>query len=143
MFLGTHAIIQPVSEKIFDKSGLTGTQFFLEHFVDDSGSPDRKFSKIANEIHAMRNVHAHQWSAGQLHNLVFNYKMTKGWEVEGQALHIKPEIYVNQFQGLRWTQRSDLGVRTLDDAIGTAPAGMPILARLARASKRRLNSGRN
>src|SRR5438128_6298272 len=50
VFLGTHSIIQTVSEKLFDVRGPAGTKFYLENFVDGD-TRDRKFSLISDDIH--------------------------------------------------------------------------------------------
>jgi len=96
IFLGTHATIQTISEKLFDIGGPTGTKFYLETFVDGK-SEDRKFSLISDDIHEMRNVMAHQWWASSTHEIALNHEMSEGWKREPNLLHINPEVYVEQF----------------------------------------------
>jgi hypothetical protein len=96
VFLGTHAIIQTVSEKIFGKSGLEGTKFYLEHFVDGA-TEDRKFSLIAEDLHSLRNSVAHSWMSSQMHRMALDYIMQEGWKLERHELHLNPHVYFEQF----------------------------------------------
>ncbi len=110
IFLGIHATIQTVSEKIFGKRGLEGTRFYLKHFVDGS-TQDRQFSLISDDIHEMRNVVAHQWLSSRTHDIAINYAMPEGWKLDPNLLHINPDIYAEQFLasfgrgGPIWTYR--------------------------------------
>jgi hypothetical protein len=110
IFMGIHATIQTVSEKIFGKRGLEGTRFYLKHFVDGS-TQDRQFSLISDDIHEMRNVVAHQWLSSRTHDIAINYAMPEGWKLEPNLLHINPDIYAEQFLasfgrgGPIWTYR--------------------------------------
>jgi hypothetical protein len=79
VFLGTHSIIQTVSEKLFDVRGPDGTKFYLESFVDGD-TKDRKFSLISDDIHEMRNVMAHQWWSSSTHDVALNHEMPRGLE---------------------------------------------------------------
>ncbi|MCH7586234.1 MAG: hypothetical protein IH941_13935, partial [Acidobacteria bacterium] len=98
MFLGTHSIIQTVSESIFGLRGLSGTQFYLENFVDGATS-DLKFSTISSDIHEMRNVMAHQWLSKHLHSVAMNYQMSEGFRlIEHGDLHLNPDVYFRQFE---------------------------------------------
>lgn len=96
IFLGTHAIIQTISEKLFGLKGVAGTKFYLENFVDGN-TQDKKFSLISDDIHEMRNVMAHQWWSSSTHEIALNHEMSEGWKQEPDLLHINPEIYVEQF----------------------------------------------
>jgi hypothetical protein len=96
IFLGTHSIIQTVSEQLFDVRGPAGTKFYLENFVDGD-TEDRKFSHISDDIHEMRNVMAHQWWSSSTHDVALNHEMSEGWKLEGDVLHINPIIYAEQF----------------------------------------------
>ncbi len=96
LFLGAHAIMQTVSEAIYDKKQLKGTQFFLKNFVDGSTS-DRQFSLIADELHRMRNVSAHQWLSRRGHRIFIDFNMAEGWKRNRGMLHINPNIFADQF----------------------------------------------
>jgi len=96
IFLGTHAIIQTVSERLFRKRGPKGTRFYFESFVDGS-TYDTKFSLVSDSIHAMRNVYAHQWISTRTHNITIDYRTVEGWKKEADGLHINPDIYAQHF----------------------------------------------
>ena len=96
IFLGTHPIIQTISEKIFSKNGKNGTKFYLENFVDESAN-DKKFSLISDYIHSMRNVIAHQWFSIQRHDIEINPNLEFGWKFSNPVLQINPIIYADQF----------------------------------------------
>ena len=98
MFFGTHAIIQTVTENIFDLAGHRGTRFYLEHFVDGN-EPDLKFSTISDDIHEMRNVMAHRWLSKHLHSVAINYQMTEGFRLMADGdLRLNPDVYLRQFE---------------------------------------------
>jgi len=117
MFLGTHAVIQTVAEKLFGLRGKDGTTFYLKNFLDGD-KPDQKFSTIAEEIHDMRNVKAHQWSSAASHDLAFDYTMPEGWKRNGTTLHINPRVFRELFLagfglgGKIWTYRDLLAPET-------------------------------
>jgi hypothetical protein len=96
VFLCSHAIIQTISEGMFDKRGIDGTRFYLENFVDEPAK-DKKFSLITEEIHEMRNVIAHQGYSSLQHNVDFNDEMTEGWKEESNIVYINTKIYAEQF----------------------------------------------
>ena len=96
MLLGTHAIMQTVGECIFGKTGKQATRFYLANFVDGAVK-DKKFSLIAEELHDLRNVIAHRWSAASTHSFTLCPATTEGWERRGPALVINPNIYFEQF----------------------------------------------
>jgi hypothetical protein len=96
VFLCSHAIIQTISESMFDKRGIDGTRFYLENFVDESVK-DRKFSLITEEIHEMRNVIAHQGYSSLQHNIDFNDEMAEGWKEVSNIVYINTTIYAEQF----------------------------------------------
>ena len=96
-YLGTHAVIQTVTEKMFgfDKPS-DGTRFYLTQFVDGE-SPDRKYSDIADEIHAFRNTLAHMWFSKRGHSRAFDYRISEGWKKDGDTLILNPRIYLDDF----------------------------------------------
>jgi hypothetical protein len=96
IFLGTHAIIQTIAEKIFGLSSLDGTRFYLEHFVDRDVD-DRRYSLIAEEIHSMRNTVAHVWFSSRAHRRAFDASMPQGWRRDDKLLRINPILYVEDF----------------------------------------------
>ena len=96
IFLGTHAVIQTIGQKLFGKYGRECTEFYLKNFVDGS-TTDTKFSLISADIHNMRNVIAHQLISCKTHDIVFNYRMPEGWKRGADFLHINPDIYTHQF----------------------------------------------
>ena len=86
-----HSIVQTITELMFSRSGEAGTRFFLQHFVD--GAPeDRKFSRIANEIHNVRNIIAHRaYSKAQHEIAYFRDDIPEGWRREPDgSLSINP-----------------------------------------------------
>jgi len=97
IFLGTHAFIQTFSEKVLGKAGLSATKFFLQSFMDGP-SQDQQFSMIADEIHEMRNVMAHQLFSSQTHGIGLNYRMSEGWKRAQDVLHVNPVVYADQFE---------------------------------------------
>lgn len=97
IFLGTHAVMQTVSEKMFGISGLAGTEFYLKNFVDHATIPDRQFSAIASDIHHNRNVKAHLWLSGSLHDFAVDYRHPEGWKRDRDVLSLNPTVYLEQF----------------------------------------------
>lgn len=95
-FLGAHAIMQTVCEAIYGKTRLMATRFFLKNFVDGN-TPDKQFSLIADELHRMRNVTAHQWLSKQGHKIFIDFNMREGWKRERGMLLINPNIFADQF----------------------------------------------
>lgn len=96
MFLGIHAAILTISEAFFDDKSSAGYKLFLECFVDGKGQAN-KFSLIADEIHAWRNIVAHQWLSTKGHSLSYAYGLDVGWKKEDDVLHINPRIYCEQY----------------------------------------------
>ena len=98
LYLMTHAIAHTVSETMFGYRGLTATRFFLESFVD--GDPeDRKFSRIASELHDVRNVVAHEAYSSLQHSVeYFRDDIEDGWRREGNTLLINPARYGTQVE---------------------------------------------
>lgn len=96
IFLGTHAIIQTVGKHIFNQTGKDATRFYLEHFVDGTES-HLKFSKIADLIHELRNVLAHQWLSHQSYSYAIDYRIEQGWIHGPDGIHINPAVYLDQF----------------------------------------------
>lgn len=97
IFLGTHAVMQTVSEKMFGISGVAGTEFYLKNFVDDTNIPDRQFSAIAADIHHNRNVKAHLWLSSRLHDFAIDYRHSEGWKRQSGTLSINPTVFLEQF----------------------------------------------
>jgi hypothetical protein len=95
--LGIHSVALTISEGIFDKKGLTGFTFFLEHFMDkdDDGF---KFSVISHQIHNYRNVVAHQWLSASGYDFGIDESMTKGWEEREKVIYFNPKIYYEVFK---------------------------------------------
>lgn len=84
---------------MFGRAGLRGTEFFLEHFADGA-SEDLKFSRIAQEIHGVRNIIAHRGYSKTQHEIqYFLDDMAEGWrrEVDG-SLAINPKLYGIQIE---------------------------------------------
>ncbi len=92
IWLGTHAVMQTISEKVFGKPGLEGTRFFLNNFVDGD-TADTKFSLIAEHLHEIRNVIAHQWLSAQFHVIVIDDRIKEGWKQDHLEITINSGIY--------------------------------------------------
>jgi hypothetical protein len=97
IFLGTHAFIQTFSEKVFGKTGLSATTFFLQNFLDGPNQ-DQQFSLIADELHEMRNVMAHKLFSSKTHTMVLDYGMSEGWKKALGVLRVNPMVYAEQFE---------------------------------------------
>ena len=98
VYLLTHAVIQMVSESMFDILGLDGTKFFLSHYVDGTDN-DKRFSLVTDEIHNVRNVLAHQGYSSLQHKVeYFNDQMLEGWKNDGGTVQINPAIYAKHFE---------------------------------------------
>lgn len=95
-FLGTHAVMLTISEKMFGKTGIGGVKFFLKEFVDGD-TDDLKFSEIADDIHLLRNSTAHEWLTSHGYQLGIDSKIPEGWRKEGDIIVINPNIYFEQF----------------------------------------------
>jgi hypothetical protein len=99
VYLLAHSIVQTVSETMFGLPGLSGTRFFLERFADGAAE-DRKFSKIAAEIHDVRNIIAHHGYSKMQHEVqYFIDDIPEGWrrEMDG-SLIINPALYSAQVE---------------------------------------------
>jgi hypothetical protein len=99
VYLLAHSIIQTVSETMFGLPGPSGTHFFLERFADGA-TEDRKFSRIACEIHDVRNIIAHRGYSKMQHEVqYFIDDIPEGWrrEVDG-SLIINPALYSVQVE---------------------------------------------
>jgi len=97
IFLGTHAVIQTVAEKVFGYSDPEeATKFYLEHFVDKK-EPDRKYSTVASQIHHIRNVMAHRGYSKAQHFTGYDWGLSGGFEWKGDQFHINPDRYVEDF----------------------------------------------
>lgn len=96
MFMGTHGAILTVAEVLFNKKALAGYRKFLEEFMDEE-LDDRKFSLVAEQIHAWRNILVHGWISLRGHSMEYDYSMEKGHEVREGTLYINPKIYLRQY----------------------------------------------
>lgn len=96
MFLGVHAAILTISEAFFNDKSSNGYKLFLENFVDGDDEPS-KFSLISEDIHAWRNIVAHQWLSTKGHSLSYAYTLEVGWRKEDDILHINPKIYCEKY----------------------------------------------
>jgi hypothetical protein len=98
VYLITHAIVQIITENMFDLRGRDGTEFYLKNFVD--GQPaDRQFSLITDEIHEARNVMAHRvYSSLQQQVEYPQDDMAEGWRREAGVVYINPRTYAEAFQ---------------------------------------------
>jgi hypothetical protein len=99
VYLLAHSIIQTVSETMFGLTGLQGTHFFLKSFADGA-TEDRKFSRVASEIHDVRNIIAHRgYSKMQHHVQYFSDDISEGWKRdEDGSLAINPALYSIQIE---------------------------------------------
>ncbi len=105
VYLLTHAVMQMVSENMFELTGLDGTRFFLSHYVDGADN-DKKFSLVADEIHSLRNVLAHQGYSSLQHRVeYFNDHILEGWKKAAGTIHINPDIYAQHFEGALTKQK--------------------------------------
>lgn len=120
LFLGIHAVALTIAEAFFNKEGENGYRLFLEKFVDGD-TEDKKFSKIAGQIHNWRNTLAHQWLASGGHRIGYDYTMSSGWEKRNGVTFINPKIYCNQYLdafnrgGRIWDYKSFLSNGELED----------------------------
>ena len=96
--LGSHAVMQTVGEQIYGLQGQDATEHFLREFVDAT-YPGAEYSAIAAEIHALRNVVAHQWSSARQHSIVLDSRLPNGWERRGRDLHFNMERFLTCFIG--------------------------------------------
>ena len=98
VYLLTHAVMQMVSENMFDLAGIDGTKFFLSHYVDGADN-DKRFSLVSDDIHSVRNVLAHQGYSSLQHKVeYFNDQIPEGWKSVAGTTHINPAIYAEQFE---------------------------------------------
>lgn len=98
---GSHAVMQTIGEQIYGLRGPDATTHFLREFVD-AACPEADFASIAAEIHELRNVGAHRWSATSQHSIVFDLTLSDGWERRGTDLHFNVghflECFILSFQ---------------------------------------------
>ncbi len=110
-----HAIIQTVSESMFNKTGLDGTRFFLKTFVDDIAKGST-FSAIASEIHDVRNIVAHQAYSGLQHTVeYFADDIEAGWTKADGVLLINPVRYSLQIEQVFRTSSIYAAFKNLPD----------------------------
>ena len=96
IFMGTHAAIQTVGEKVFGLEGEAGTKFYLEKFVDKE-DPDRKYSTVTSQIHNIRNVMAHRGYSKSQHFTGYDWGLPGGFAWVGDQFRINPDRYVDDF----------------------------------------------
>jgi hypothetical protein len=98
-FLGTHAVVQIVTEKILGfrrRQSMAGTRHYLQHFVDRP-TPDRTYSTISDDLHLLRNNIAHLWFSSRSHSIAIDYQIDGGWKRVAETLHVNPRIYFDDF----------------------------------------------
>ena len=116
-FLGTHATIQIVTEKVLGiEKPIDGTRLYLQKFVDGD-TPEHQYTPIADDLHMMRNSIAHTWISGRGHALAIDYQLTQGWDRIDGTLHINPRVYFDDF--LAGYDR----IWSLEDTFISTPAG--------------------
>lgn len=87
-----------ISENLFGLTGKEGTKFYLAHFVDGT-LENQQFSLIADEIHAARNVMAHQGYSSLQHGVeYFDDAISVGWMRQDTTVHINPVVYAQRFE---------------------------------------------
>lgn len=97
LILGLHSAIETISENIFLEKGVKGFKFYLENFVDTDEDGGR-FSQIADELNAWRNIIAHQWISKFGHSLVYDYSISTGYKIENGIIILNPKTFFKQFQ---------------------------------------------
>lgn len=93
--IGIHSVMQTVSEYVFGKRGIRGTEFYLRHFVDGD-VVQHQFSIEAKRIHQIRNIVAHRWSSGLMHYVVFD-DTVDGWRRVNNTLYLNLDVYAQHF----------------------------------------------
>jgi hypothetical protein len=117
VFIGTHAVMQIVGARIFGmKDPAEITSFYLKHFVDGT-TPDGEFSRVAHEIHELRNTFAHAWFSRGNHQRGLDIEMLEGWKQEKGRTLINPRIYLDDFLA-GFTRTNDIIYR----------AGLPLMS---------------
>src|SRR5262245_27004760 len=106
LYLVTHAVMQTIAESMFGLRGFDCTKYFLSHYVDGSDT-DKRFSLVSDEIHAARNVLAHQGYSTLQHRVeYFNNEIPEGWKRDSAGtVHINPNVYA-QFFSVALTKHS-------------------------------------
>lgn len=96
LFMGVHSVALTIAEVLFRSSGQAGYKKFLEEFVDGDVE-DRRFSAIAGQIHAWRNILVHGWLSLRGHSMDYDYDMQKGYEIRENTLYVNPKIYLELY----------------------------------------------
>ncbi|MBK9632883.1 MAG: hypothetical protein IPO62_17815 [Saprospiraceae bacterium] len=96
MLLGIHSVALTISHGFFNKEGVKGYRKFLLTYMDGDSS-DLKYSTIAKELHAWRNVIAHRWLNILGHEIGYDYEMSEGWKKVENVIYINPKIYLQQY----------------------------------------------
>lgn len=121
LFMGTHSGILTITEVLFRDRGERGYKRFLEMFIDGE-TEDKRFSLIASDIHAWRNILVHGWLSLRGHQMEYDYDMQKGYEQRSDALYINPKIYLDQYlnsfskNGKIWQYLKKMDKKNLFDA---------------------------
>lgn len=97
VFLGTHSIMQTLGRFVFGISGRDATYFYLKNFVDGERD-DLRFSTIADLLHDIRNVLAHQWMSVVGHEHAIDHREQLGFWNGSDGIHINPSIYLDSFR---------------------------------------------
>lgn len=118
LILGIHSAALTISEALFNKTGPDGFRMFLEYFINKDAE-DKKFSEIADHIHGLRNIFAHQWLGSKSYEVGFDFTMEKGWEKRDKTIYLNPYIYGKQYLeafssgGKIWKWKGHLEYQTL------------------------------
>lgn len=96
LFMGVHSAALTIAEVLFRDRGKIGYKKFLENFVDGD-IEDKRFSLIASEIHAWRNILVHGWLSLRGHKMEYDYDMQQGFEERMSTLYINPKIYLESY----------------------------------------------
>lgn len=96
LFMGIHAAALTIAEVFFKDRAERGYKRFLEEFIDGDVE-DKRFSLIAGEIHAWRNILVHGWLSLRGHNIEYDYEMKDGFKRIGNDLYINPKIYLKLY----------------------------------------------
>lgn len=133
VYLMAHSIVQTVTETMFGLTGLKGTHFFLERFVDGA-TEDSKFSVISSEIHDIRNIIAHRGYSKMQHEVqYFVDDISQGWRTETDgSLTINPALYSIQVEDV-FRHSTLYATFCQQPAFPTTAAEVSIRSRMARS----------
>jgi hypothetical protein len=97
LLIGIQSVIATLTEGIWGKTGKDSIQYYLERYVDQDES-NKKFSKIADIIHELRNGHMHRLYTRIFHHVVFDYTLDQGWKFEDEKLYFNLNVYFDCFK---------------------------------------------